>query len=59
MRLHISEKVSLRAFRHANRYDIVVGINDWQVVRWLASVPHPCRIDHADAYLARPEHKSC
>ena len=59
MRLHISDKVSLRSFRHADRYDIVVGINDWQVVRWLASVPHPYRIDHADAYLARPEHKSC
>ena len=59
MRLQISDRVSLRACRQSDRHDIVAGINDWQVARWLTSVPYPYRIDHADAYLARPEHKSC
>jgi RimJ/RimL family protein N-acetyltransferase len=36
--------------------DLVCGLNDWQVARWLASVPHPYRFDHAMAYLSRPEH---
>ena len=36
--------------------DLVCGLNDWQVARWLASVPHPYRLDHAMDYLARPEH---
>ena len=59
MRFQITDRVSLRPCRQSDRHDITAGINDWQVARWLASVPHPYRIDHADAYLARPEHKSC
>ncbi len=59
MRLQITKKISLRPFRVSDRDDIVAGINDWQVARWLASVPYPYRVDHANAYLARPEHGEC
>lgn len=59
MRISITDRLSLRPCRQSDRHDIAAGINDWQVAPWLASVPHPYRIDHADAYLARPEHKSC
>ena len=59
MRLQITDRISLRPFRGSDRGDIVRGMNDWQVARWLSSVPHPYRIDHADAYLARSEHGFC
>jgi RimJ/RimL family protein N-acetyltransferase len=58
MLLQVSARVSLRPFRHSDASDLVSGLNDWQVARWLASVPHPYRVDHAKAYLARPEHRS-
>ena len=35
MRLHITDRVSMRPFHHAAPHDIVAGINDWQVTRWL------------------------
>ena len=56
MKLQIMDRISVRPFRVSDRDDLVAGINDWQVARWLASVPHPYRIDHANAYLAWPEH---
>ncbi|MGB1873046.1 MAG: GNAT family N-acetyltransferase [Candidatus Puniceispirillaceae bacterium] len=59
MELQITEQLSLRPFRPADRHNLTAAINDWSVTRWLSSVPHPYRIDHADAYLARPEHKLC
>ena len=59
MRLQISDRIFAQPFRVSDRDDLVDGINDWQVARWLASVPHPYRVDHANAYLARPEHSEC
>ena len=56
MEIMISDSASLRPLRSSDRDDLVAGINDWQVTRWLAGVPHPYRLDHAQAYLARPEH---
>ena len=58
MLLQVSARVCLRPFRYSNVSDLVSGLNDWQVARWLASVPHPYRVDHAKAYLERPEHWS-
>lgn len=58
MLLQVSARVCLRPFRHSDASDLVSGLNDWQVARWLASVPHPYRVDHAKAYPARPEHWS-
>ena len=59
MDIEISDHAVLRPFRPSDRDDLVTGLNDWQVTRWLASVPHPYRLDHACAYLARPEHAAC
>ena len=59
MQLPISDCSSLRPFRPSDQGDLAKGMNDWQVARWLASVPHPYRLDHARAYLARPEHAAC
>ena len=51
MLLHVSARVCLRPFRHSDASDFVSGLNDWQVARWLASVPHPCRVGHARPIL--------
>ena len=56
--IHLTDRIGLRAFRLSDSDDLVSGLNDWQVTRWLANVPHPYRIDHAKAFLARPEHRS-
>ena len=59
MKLQITKEISLRPFRVSDRDNIVAGSNDWEGARWLASVSHPYRVDHANAYLARPEHGEC
>ena len=59
MNIHLGNSVSLRPFRPSDRDDIVAGLNDWQVTRWLSSVPHPYRVDHAASYLGRPKHRLC
>lgn len=56
MHFDIDDRVSLRGFRPEDRQDLVNGLNDWAVTRWLGRVPHPYRLDHADAFLARDEH---
>ena len=56
MHFDIDDRGSLRAFRPEDRQDLVNGLNDWAVARWLGRVPHPYRLDHADAFLARDEH---
>ena len=56
MHFGIDDRVSLRGFRPEDRQDLVNGLNDWAVTRWLGRVPHPYRLDHADAFLARDEH---
>ena len=58
MHIIITDSISLRAYRKEDRQDLVTGLNDWRVARWLATVPYPYRLDHADAYLARPEHRA-
>ena len=52
----IDDRVSLCGFRPEDRQDLVNGLNDWAVTRWLGRVPHPYRLDHANAFLARDEH---
>ena len=56
-RMHfvIDDSLALRAFRPEDSWDLVNGLNDWAVTRCLARVPHPYRLDHADAFLARNE----
>lgn len=56
MRIPIDDNFSLRSFRHADRDDLVTGLNDWAVARWLARVPYPYRHDHADEFLSWDEH---
>lgn len=56
--IQLADRFGLRAFRLSDSQDLVSGLNDWQVARWLANVPHPYRIDHANAFLARPEHRT-
>lgn len=56
MRIDIDNSFSLRCFRPADRDDLVTGLNDWAVARWLARVPYPYRHDHADEFLGRDEH---
>ena len=52
------DDIGLRPFGRTDAPDLVTGLNDWQVIRWLAKVPHPYRLDHATAYLARAEHQN-
>ena len=59
MKLQLTDSIWLRPFRETDRDDLVAGLNNWQVARWLATVPHPYRVDHANAYLARQEHARC
>jgi 8-oxo-dGTP diphosphatase len=56
MQIRINDKYTLRPFRPADRDDLVAGLNDWAVARWLARVPHPYRQDHAEEFLRRDEH---
>jgi len=56
MHFDIDDRVSLRGFRPEDRQDLVNGLSEWAVTRWLGRVPHPYRLDHADAFLARDEH---
>ena len=56
MHFDIDDRVSLRGFRPEDRQDLVNGLNDWAVTRWLGRVPHPYRLDHANAFLTREEH---
>ena len=56
MQLLIDDEFTLRSFRVEDREDLVVGLNDWAVARWLARVPYPYRLDHADEFLGRDEH---
>lgn len=58
MRIAVTDDVRLRPFCRADASSLVTGLNDWQVIRWLAKVPHPYRLDHAKAYLARAEHQN-
>ena len=56
--IHVADRIGLRPFCHSDAADLAAGLNDWQVARWLARVPHPYRIDHAKAYLSRQEHRN-
>ena len=56
MRIRIDATTSLRLFRSSDRDDLVAGLNDWAVARWLARVPYPYRHDHADEFLNWDEH---
>lgn len=56
MHIQIDQTYSLRPFRPSDRDDLVAGLNDWAVARWLARVPYPYRQDHADEFLRWDEH---
>ena len=56
MPILIDDSFSLRSFRRTDREDLVAGLNDWDVARWLARVPYPYRHDHADEFLGWDEH---
>ena len=57
MHFDTDDRVSLRGFWPEDRQDLVNGLNDWAVTRWLGRVSHPYRrIDHANAFLALDEH---
>ena len=56
MHIRKDKNITLRSFRSTDREDLVAGTNDWAVARWLARVPYPYRIDHADEFLGRDEH---
>ena len=56
MQFFLDDHISLRPFRAADREDLVAGLNDWAVTRWLARVPYPYRLDHADEFLGWDEH---
>ncbi len=56
MHFDIDDRVSLRGFRPEDRRDLVNGLNDWAVTRWLWRMPHPYWLHHANAFLARDEH---
>ena len=56
MHFDIDDRVSLCGFRPEDRQDLLNGMNDWAVTRWLGRVLHPHRLDHADAFLTRDEH---
>ena len=45
MHFDIDDRVALRGFRPEDRQDLVNGLNDWAVTRWLGRVPHPYRLD--------------
>ena len=56
MHFDIDDRVSLRGFRHEDRQDLVNGMNNWAVTRWLGRVLNPVRLDYADAFFAQDEH---
>ena len=56
MHFEIDGRVSFRGFRSEDRQDLLNGLNDWTVTRWLGRVLHPYRLDYANAFLARDEH---
>ena len=56
MQILIDTHFALRGFRLTDREDLVAGINNWAVARWLARVPYPYRLDHADEFQGRDEH---
>jgi|GEM_PF-5045441 len=39
MRFVIDDSLALRAFRPEDRWDLVNGLNDWAVTRWLGRDP--------------------
>ena len=48
----MSSDFTLRPFRFSDREDLVAGLNNWSVAKWLIPVPHPYRLDHADEFIA-------
>ena len=44
MHLDIDDRMSLCGFRPEDRQDLVNGMNDWAVTRWLGRVLHPYRL---------------
>lgn len=57
MHMLINDTITLRPFQPTDRHDLVAGLNDWAVARWLARVPYPYRLDHADEFLGHVWHR--
>ena len=56
MQINLDRTISLRRFMPTDRDDLVAGLNNWAVARWLARVPYPYRHDHADEFLGWDMH---
>lgn len=50
-----TERLRLRALRREDLPRYVELIGDWDVARWLSSVPYPYFMKHAEEFLARME----
>ena len=50
--MRIDDRINLRSFRPSDREDLVAGLNNWNVIKWLVAPPHPYRLDHADEFIA-------
>ena len=50
--MRTDDKFTLRPFRPSDRHDLVAGLNNWNVIKWLVTPPHPYRLDHADKFIA-------
>jgi RimJ/RimL family protein N-acetyltransferase len=45
-------RLTLRPLQASDETDVVTGIGDWEVVRWLSVVPHPYGTENFHAFLA-------
>jgi RimJ/RimL family protein N-acetyltransferase len=48
-----TERLTLRSLEKSDLPRIVELIGDWQVARWLTSVPHPYNLSHAEEFYER------
>ena len=48
-----TKRLILREWRKGDVADLIEGLNDLSVARWLAFVPHPYTRKHAEAWISR------
>lgn len=46
-------RLTLRPVVTADAEDIVAGVNNWAVAKWLAVVPHPYSLDDAEEFITK------
>ncbi|WP_116131706.1 GNAT family N-acetyltransferase [Tropicimonas sp. IMCC34043] len=56
----VTPRLTLRALRGSDASDVIAGVGNLEVSRWLTAVPHPYEASDADAFLShasgRPDH---